>query len=170
MQPVRNDSTQPRENPPVLEVDEHNFPFLTTGIGTGVIVGIIMGIYLAIINAASDDPPTGLTFLKHIAFIPFIGMALKRYKRALPTGKIFKDGAKLGFFISLAASFTIMAVGVILWMISPDLSFEQYMNEGNSFADVIVNTSFLGLEVFVFGMIITFCWLQFIKDVKPADG
>lgn len=157
-------------NQPQLHADEHGFPFFRTAVSYGLISGAIMGLYLVLLNAFTEDPSTFAKFMKHLVMIPLIGMAISAYKRALPEGKIFKDGLKLGLLISAITAVTLSMLNFILYFIAPALTFEQFMNESNDLGSVFINSAYLFVEVFVFGLIITFCWLQFKKDGKPADG
>lgn len=157
-------------NQPQLHANEHGFPFFRTGLMYGLAGAAIMGVYLMILNGASEDPSTFAKFIKHLVMIPVVGMAISAYKKALPEGKIFKDGLKLGLIIGIVAAIAISILNMILYMVAPDLAYEQFMNENNDLGSTFINSSFLSVEVFVFTAIITFCWLQFKKDGKPADG
>ncbi len=160
---------QLHNNPPKTRVHD-GFSIARRGRNYGIIVGVIMAVYLLIINATMADPGVRINLVKHLAYIPILGIALNAYKRHLPDGKIFKDGIQLGAYIAGTAAITLIVCNIVLSLISPQFSFQQFLNEGNSFADVMINSIFVGMEVFVFGMIITFIYLQFMKDDKPADG
>lgn len=152
-----------KDNPPVLDV-QSNYPFFKEGIKYGVIIGLIMAAYLFLLNAITDDISTVFKMIKNLAFIPFIGLALNAYKKALPQGKIFKDGFMLIALIGVVAGGTLAAANVIVSLIIPEISFQQFMNEGDSVGDVLMNSFFLATESFVFAMVIGFAFLQFLKD------
>ncbi|MGB3546677.1 MAG: DUF4199 domain-containing protein [Saprospiraceae bacterium] len=160
---------QLHNNPPKTRVAE-GFNLARRGRNYGILTGVIMAVYLVIINVALNDPSFLANLPMHLVFIPILGLALNAYKRYLPEGKIFKDGIQLGGYIAGTAAVTIIIINAILSLISPKLSFQQFYNEGNSFPDVMINGIMLAMTVFVFGMLITFIYIQFMKDDKPADG
>jgi hypothetical protein len=157
-----------KDNPPVLDV-KTNYPFFKEGTKYGLIIGLIMAAYLFLLNALTDDISTVFKMMKNLAYIPFIGLALSAYKKALPQGKIFKDGIKLIALIGAVAGITLAAANIIVSIILPEISFQQFMNEGDSVGDVLINSFFLASESFVFAMIIGFCFLQFLKDGGSPD-
>ena len=164
-----------KDNPPVLKV-KTNYPFFKEGTKYGVIIGLIMAGYLFLLNATTNEIDTVFKMLKNVAFIPFIGLALFAYKKALPEGKIFKDGIKLTALIGAISGVTLAAANVLVSLIAPEISFQQFMNEGDSVGDVLINSFFLATESFVFAMIIGFCFLQFLKsggspeDIQAPEG
>ncbi len=158
------------ENPPQTSASEHGFRFWKVAISYGVLGGVLMGLYLLLLNMASDDPSSWLKFSKHLIMIPIMGVVLKQYKAHLPEGKIFKDGIKLSAAVATLAAFTLIIFDHILWFVAPEISFEQFMNENNSYADLFINDSYLAVETWVFTMVTGFVWLQWIKDAKQPDG
>jgi hypothetical protein len=157
-----------QENPPTLKV-KTNYPFAKEGNKYGVIIGLIMAAYLFLLNATTNDIDTVFKMLKNLAFIPFIGLALFAYKQALPEGKIFKDGIKLIARIGVVSGLTLAVANIIVFLLIPEISFQQFMNEGDSIGDVLINSSFLAGESFVFAMTIGFCYLQFLKSGGSPD-
>lgn len=159
-----------KDNPPALEV-KTNYPFFKEGTKYGVIIGLIMAGYLFLLNAVTNDIDTIFKVLKNIVYIPFIGLALFAYKKALPKGKIFKDGIKLTALIGVISGATLAVANIVVSLIAPEISFQQFMNEGDSLGDVLINSFFLATESFVFAMIIGFCFLQFLKSGgSPEDA
>jgi hypothetical protein len=158
-------------NPPQTDVYEGRFPFYPYAIGGGLLTALVMGIYLFIVSMAANEPSTGLFFVIVFFLVPVLGLLLHRYKRALPAGKIFKDGIKLGAATSIATGLGLNLLYFVMYAVNVDAAANMFFYFDEGFGDVLVSSTMIVGIIFVFGMIITFCWLQYLKDgEKPADG
>lgn len=158
------------ENPPQTEVYNSTFPFYRTALKAGVTGGILMAVYLLFINGIADGPALGWKFGKFLFIIPILGAALYQYKKSLPAGKIFKEGLKLAMAIGVISVMVLSGINFIATAISPELSFDPFTDKAATLGNVFVNSSILVVEVFIYTMIIAFCWVQYLKDRSSADG
>lgn len=177
MDTTRTTSTPTRDGN--ADLDSHStFDTSKAARNYGVFLGVITAVYLIVINAIFGtrgengiiDVPLGLRFAKHLLLIPVVWIAFSAYAKTLPGGKIFKN--EIGYLMSIGmwSALTIAVLNVIVFMISPSNSFEQFMQEGNTFAGVMVNSVFLIFEHFVFVMTFGFILMQAYKSGgSPED-
>lgn len=135
----------------------------------GIAAGVLMGFYLLFINSQVNGIHTEWSFSKYLILGGMLGFALSKFKQKLPNGEIFKKGISLGFYISLYAAIALVSINTIINLIGQNIfSTERYnLNADNIFHIGIID-GVLFFECFVFGMVLNFIWLQFLKDNKPA--
>ncbi|WP_273444947.1 hypothetical protein [Neolewinella agarilytica] len=135
----------------------------------GLALGLITALYLVILNLATDSPSTGMRFAKHLLIVPVVWMAISSYSSRLPEGKAFKS--ELGLLLKLGLwAAGVIAILNILFFGLVGTSFEQFMQEGDTLAGVLINSGFLIFETMVFVMIIGFVILQAYKGKgSPED-
>jgi hypothetical protein len=96
-------------------------------------------------------------------------MAITTYAKTMTKGHIFKGGLELFARIAMWAALTIGALNLAFFLITSS-SFEQFLNEGETFLTATVNSGFLIFETVVFVMIVGFIILQAFKDGgSPED-
>jgi len=116
-----------------------------------------------------DDPTVGLRFAKHLFIIPIVWIAIDAYSKRIPEGKAFKSQLGLLLKLGLWAAMTIAVLNILFFGVV-GVSFEQFMQEGDTLAGVTVNSGFLIFETLVFVMIIGFVILQAYKGKgSPED-
>ena len=158
-----------RENPPDLH-HVNTWQLEKEGRKWGLILGAITAVYLLIVNAIFADLPLGLRFAKHLIIIPVLWIATSKYAASVPEGEAFKGEISLMFRIGAWATAVLATTNIILSAINPDIGFEQFMNEGNTFGDAMMNSFFIAMETLVFVMIIGFVFLQYYKGKgSPED-
>jgi hypothetical protein len=123
-----------------------------------------MAVYLMIFQFSGNDYSPFLKLFKYIILGGAIAAALVSYKNSLPDKKIFFKGMAVGNKLSAIAAIILVAANIFLFLLSQDMSFSKYGLEPNSFSQAIVVSGILFFETFVFGMIITFATLQFLKE------
>ncbi|NJC24694.1 hypothetical protein [Neolewinella antarctica] len=156
-------------NPPDLK-DHTNFDTGAHARTYGIILGVLTAIYLIVLNFIyPDDIPMGLRFAKHLIIIPVVWYAAGNYASKLPDNKVFK--AEITYLMSLAAytAVTLVAINVLVYIIT-GTSFEQFMQDGDAFAGMMINCGFVFFETVVFVMVVSFIVLQGYKGGgSPED-
>ena len=161
-------TTTTRTNPPDLQ-DHSGFDTSSHARTYGIVLGVAMAVYLMVLNFTMGDIPLGLRFAKHLLIIPVVWYAAADYAKRLPKGKVFK--AEITYLMMLAAyaGITLVLLNMVVFMIFGE-SFEQFMQEGNTFAGSMINSGFLFFEVVVFVMTVSFIFLQAYKGPgSPED-
>lgn len=142
----------------------------------GIILGVLTAVYLIILNLTAGEGtgpggnlPLGLRFAKHLLIIPIVWFAVASYAKTLPEGRVFKN--EIGLLGSIAAwSAGTVALANILFFAFTSISFEQFMQEGETLMGVMINSGFLIFETVVFVMIVGFVILQAYKGKgSPED-
>lgn len=153
------------ENPPQLNAPT-TVPFDRDkeGRNFGILLGVVMSVYMIAVNAIYAELPMGVRFAKHLLIIPIVWIATKRYADAIAqNGEIFKAEIGLLFRIGMWATAVIALLNLVLSAIQPAWAFEQFMNDSETFGDVMMNSFFVGVETLVFVIIIGFVFMQGLK-------
>ncbi|OAV45415.1 hypothetical protein [Lewinella sp. 4G2] len=161
-------TTTPVHNSPDL-TDHTSYDIKGHARKFGIILGVLTAVYLIVLNLIYGEIPLGMRFAKHLIIIPVVWYAAADYAKRLPEGKVFK--AELTYLLKLAgyAGLTLFAANIVTFMVSGN-SFEQFMQEGDTFAGMMINGSFLFFETVVFVMIFAFIVLQGMKGKgSPED-
>ncbi|THH41594.1 hypothetical protein [Neolewinella litorea] len=160
-----------RENPPHLDTPAANFNVDKEGRKYGLILGAAVSIYLLIVNQLFVDLPMSVRFAKHLLIIPIAWYATKQYAEAIYSGNdVFKAEIGLMFRIGVWATGLIATLNIMLSAISPELGFEQFLNDNNTFGDAMMNSFFVAMETLVFVVIIGFVFMQYYKrGGSPED-
>lgn len=135
----------------------------------GIILGVLTAVYLVVLNIIYAEVPLGLRFAKHLIIIPVVWMAVADYAKRLPEGKVFK--AEIGYLLRVAgwSALALAVINALFFMVTAG-SFEQFMQEGETFAGMMINSGFLFFETVVFVMIIGLVVLQGYKSGgSPED-
>lgn len=137
--------------------------------GKGIILGAISGLLMALIAIATAANETiADSFLKYIAFFPFLAFGLVQLKNTYIRGNYFKEGILFGLFTSVvtAGAFIIsnlVAVGIGM------KKAEKFSYEAESFTDIIGFQGISFFEIIGLGLILTFICLQFLKFTGTND-
>lgn len=153
-----------------VKSEDYGFPFYRNGLVYGIVSGLLMSAISLLAAGFTGEGVTALDFLKYIVLGLALGVLLNRYKEYLPSGKIFKDGLQLGLFTSVVAALTLSLINLLGSTLGMESAFfNKFGLEVDSFANALVVNGLLVMEGIVFGGILTFVWLQFLKDAKPAE-
>ncbi len=156
------------QNPPDLD-DHTSFDVSKHARNYGVMLGVAIAIYLLIINLVFEEVPTGMRFAKYLFIIPVVWVAALDYAKRLPPGKVFK--AEIGYLMRLAfyAAATVIVLNLLMFTVSGQ-SFDQFMQDGETFAGAMINCGFLFFETVVIVMAVSFVFLQAFKTGgSPED-
>jgi hypothetical protein len=165
-------SSTVRDGSPSLSAPALNFDVAKEGRNYGIILGVVMSVYMLIVNQLFDELPMSVRFAKHLFIIPIVWVATKKYAEAIIEGNhIFKAEIGLMFRIGLWATLVIAVLNITLSAFSPQLGFEQFLNDNNTFADAMMNSFFVAMETLVFVVIIGFVFMQYYKrGGSPEDA
>ena len=164
-------------NPPKLHTAERSaFNIKSAGRKYGIILGVLTSIYLIIINFAFGagheegiGVPMGLRFAKHLLIVPVVWFAIANFAKNMPEGHAFKGGINLLLWTAIWSGVTIAVLNILLFAIT-GTSFEQFINEGETYLSAFLNSGLLIFETAVFVMIIGFAMLQYVKGKgSPED-
>ncbi|CAH1000519.1 hypothetical protein LEM8419_01672 [Neolewinella maritima] len=164
--------TTSHENPPKLDAPiAHDFNVDKEGRKYGILLGILVAVYLLIVNAITTELSMSLRFAKHLLIIPVVWYATKAYADAIySSNSIFKAEIGLLFRIGVWATIVLAVGNITLSAIKPELGFEQFMNDNESFGDAMMNSFFVAMETLVFVLIIGFVFMQYYKrGGSPED-
>jgi hypothetical protein len=149
---------------------EKSYPMYQKSINMGLIAGIGMGLFLMLINSNIEGIHTSWSLAKYAILGLVLGYGLYQYKQASPEGKTFKYGITHGVLISIIAAMTLVGVNTLINSVGIDgLITERYNLQATNLANLIILDVVLLFECAVFGMILTFIWLQLFKESKPAE-
>lgn len=160
------------ENPPDLNAPTaYDFNVDKQGRMWGVILGLSVSVYLLIVNQLFDDLPVSVRFAKHLIIIPIVWISTKKYAEAIyGSHGIFKAEIGLLFRIGAWATIVIAILNITLSAFSPQLGFEQFLNDNTSFGDAMMNSFFVAMETLVFVVIVGFVFMQYYKNGgSPED-
>ncbi len=153
---------------PDKNINLDNFSRTRNGIRLGILGGIGMAMFLVAAQLTAGESMV-LKFLKHIALFGVLGYGLNAQKTYMQDNYGFKYGIQLGVIITATSAITLALMNVIMFLISPDLAFDKFSMQADSVGHLAVLSGVLFFEVLVFGMIITFIFLQAIKPkIKGA--
>ena len=166
-----NNERKPLETPDLLKEegnlrDRDNFwQFAAT---YGVIAGVLMGLFLGLLQGINYDKSIAMKFVKYIFLIVLIGLGIKRYMKYLTPTTVFQNGIKMGAAITLIAAIVLSLANIAIYSIFGPGSVDKFTYSANTMGDALVLEGVTFFEVLVFGMIITFCWVQGLK--APDEG
>ncbi len=129
----------------------------------GLAAGLLMAAFLIVMQVTNNDYSPFVKLSKYFLLAIPIVLALKLYKEKY-SGDIFIKGVSLSAKLSLIAGCTLVLINLLLYMVSPDLAFSKYSLEPTSIIQMIVISAIIFFETFVFGNLISFICLQYLKD------
>ncbi|MGB3801449.1 MAG: hypothetical protein WA952_16650 [Lewinella sp.] len=165
-------SSAARENPPRLEdPPSSSFNVAKEARKYGIILGLLVSAYLLVVNQLYGDVPISVRFAKHLLIIPVVWYATKTYAESIYSGEeVFKTEIGLLFRIGIWTTAVIATLNITLSAFSPELGFEQFLNDNTSFGDAMMNSFFVAMETLVFVVIIGFVFMQYYKrGGSPED-
>jgi hypothetical protein len=156
---------------PETKLPASPFRFYYYGNLLGLISGLLMGVFLVLLEVLGAGSNEGLKMVKYVFMGGLLFYGLSSYKKSLPDGKIFKNGILLGLYTSFIAAISLLLFSVIITGFSGgEIAFSKFtMDASSGFSQMITLEIVLLFEVIVFGMILTFISLQYLKDGTPTE-
>lgn len=149
---------------------DYGYPTLQKSLKYGGIAGIVMAAISVLVGITAGTENAGWDYLKYIVLGVALGMQLNNYKSYLPSGKIFKDGLVIGAYTSVIAAVVMSGIDFLVNATGLETSFvNKFMLETDSLGSMLTVFGLSIIEGVVYGMILTFVWLQLLKDKKPAE-
>lgn len=145
-----------------------SFNYLDKIIKNGVLGGVLMGAYLLVLQLSNTDHTIWLKFVKYLFLAAVLGVALVKAKDYFPPVTYFKRGIQVGAGIAVFSGLTLMAINFALYFLNPELAFNKFNLEAKNIGEIIILDVVILFETFVYGMILTFICLQFLK--YPRKG
>ena len=137
----------------------------------GFVAGGLMALTLFLFQLTGNDFSPFLKLSKYLLLALSIVIALNIYKSKIK-GNIFFNGLAVGTKLSFIAGIILVVINYIIFFTFPEISFSKYSIEPNSLKQVTLISAVLFFETLVFGSLITFAALQYLKDggeVKVVD-
>ena len=159
-----------REGQPQLT---HHDPFNTDRAGRnyGLVLAALTAVYLSLMNLIFPEVPIGIRFAKYLIIVAVVWVAVKSYADASSEEDIWKGEFTFILKIAMWAIGGLATLNVILSSINPQLGFEQFMNDGETFGDMMVNSFFVAMETFVMVVMAGFIFMQYYKrGSDPEDA
>ncbi len=139
------------------------FDFYGTAFRNGVTAGALMGLYLIVIHLIPGEDGAGLKFIRYVFLAWIIATMLSRAKAFFPPVSFFKSGISLGLLTSIIAGLTLFAIHFVAFLSGSDLRPDRFTMEANSMGHFLILGVTMIFEVLVYGMVITFVSLQYLK-------
>jgi hypothetical protein len=149
--------------------DPQPFSFFKTGNKLGLISGILMSLFLFALDYLALGSSSGMKMLKYVILGGILLHGLRMYKHTLPKGQIFKQGILFGAYTTFVSALTLIAAILVAYSLIPDFSLIKFSLEAATLKDILLLEGVVFFEILIFGMILTFIWLQYLKDRKPAE-
>lgn len=142
------------------------FNFYWNGAKWGIISGIAMALYLFVLNFYEVSELIGIKFLKYLILGSILVYGLNTYKKYLDKTFTFKKGILLGLYTTFVSALSLILMNVLAYFFTDSLAFDKFSVSSDNFGDFAVISGGLFFEVIVYGMIITFIILQYLKTKK----
>ena len=128
----------------------------------GMIAGLIMSIFLVAFQASGNDFSPFYKLANYIILGITVVIALNVLNQKTP-GDVFVKGVGTGTSLSLVAGLALVIINYLLFFIFPELSFSKYSIEPTNLKQVTMVSAVLFFETLVFGSLITFATVQYLK-------
>lgn len=139
--------------------------FQSNAVVMGIVGGLLMSIFLAFAGFYITGDSAGMGFVKYIILAATLGVLLSNVKRNTPEGSTFTNGISVGLVSSGVAAVTLAIMTVVINSFGDTATIQPYFQQASGEAlSTAVLAGITLVETFVAGMIITFIWLQFLKD------
>ncbi len=129
----------------------------------GLIAGFLMALALLLFQVNGNDFSPFMKLGKYILLALTIVVALNVYKEKI-NGNIFIKGIGVGTKLSLIAGIILVLINYLLYFTFPSLAFSKYSIEPHNLIQTTMISGVLFFETLVFGSLITFAALQYLKD------
>ena len=128
----------------------------------GTMAGLAMAAFLFMFQINGADYSPFLKWFKYLLPGLTLVIALGHFKRK-HEDRIFVKGIGMGTKLSLIAGLVLILIKMLLYLTLPELAFSKYNLEPHNFLQYLSISMILFFETLVFGSIITFTILQYLK-------
>lgn len=136
-----------------------SFNFYKSGTVLGILGGIGMA-FIALLNAGNES--VAASFVKYLAFIPFLYWGLSQLQSSFIKGNFVKEGILYGMYTSLIAGITFGVLNLIEVLVGMK-NAEKFTYEASSMGEVLAFQGINFFEVLGLGSVLTLICLQFLK-------
>jgi len=151
-----------------MKVELEDRKWRGTSINLGLVAGILMTLLLFGLSLVGITNGVGLTVIGLLVLAPIIGYALNKVYKIDRTNN-FRRGIEAGLTLSAVAGIVNAVGNLIIYAIqTSNLTDEDALNS-LGMGDVMVLSAGVFIATIVTGVIITFIWLQLLKN-KSADN
>lgn len=133
----------------------------------GIFAGIFMAITLFFFQIAGMDYSPVLKLSKYLLLGLVIILALNEFRK-WSEGDVFVRGFGIGTKVSAIAALTVVVINLIIFLVYKDYAFSKYMIVPETLLQFAYVSVFIFIETLVFGGIITFIALQYLKRDPSA--
>ena len=137
----------------------------------GLLAGVLTLLFMGFGGFYITGDQAVVGFAKYIILAAVLGILLYQLKIASPEGQTFKRGIVIGMLASAVAAITTAVGSILVNSIGQGdaVTIYPYFQAANN--EVISTFTLAGVSLFeglVAGMILTFIWLQILKDRSRA--
>lgn len=141
------------------------FNFYGEGLKLSLIAGVGMAIYLFALQLNSIES-IGAKFFKYLVLGSILAYGLSAQKKFLGERYKYKRGILYGLFITSLSALILAGMNVAAYVLTETMSFSKFFMEADSVAHLAVISGVIFFEALVYGMILTFIILQYLKTSK----
>jgi hypothetical protein len=145
-------------------------PLYRRAIVFGLLAGVIIGLFSTFQGFYITGNSALVGFAKYLILAGFLGVLLNRSKIATPSGETFTAGISVGMLASVVAAITTALISLFSSYYYGAETISSYFGDK---ASLSLNAwTLAGVTLFegiVAGMILTFIWLQLLKDPRPTS-
>jgi len=145
------------------KISPRSFNFHKDGIIWGIVGGIGMALFLVGAQVMTGGNSMILKFFKYIVLGAVLMYGLGIQKSYLKEDYNFINGIQLGGIVTVVSAITLALMNILLFSVTDNLAFDKFSMEADTVGHVSTLSGVLLFEVLVFGMIMSFIILQFIK-------
>lgn len=129
----------------------------------GIYAGLAMVIILALLSVTGDYNIGFIKYVKYIALFIFLCIANLSIREKLRDRKYFGEAMGMGFRLSAIAGVFLLGATVVLFVINPSFAPMKFNFSPDTLVDSFIIGSIIFFETLVFGTLINFVLIQFIK-------
>ncbi len=128
----------------------------------GIYAGLGMALVLFVFQLSGHDYQPLLKYSNYLMLALMIIIALNIYNKN-SRGDIFVKGLKVGFKTSFVAAITLVVINLIIYLVDPAFTFSKFSIEPSNMLQTATVSGALFFETLVFGSLIAFATLQYLK-------
>ncbi len=139
----------------------------------GIVAGILSAVGMALLTIALTQVGTisapVIMFVKYLILGIALSWILASQRRALGKTYKFVKGIRLGGLVTFASAITIAFANSFLYSVEAKLENGNPTDPSSPLGGALINGGVTFMECLVFGMILTFICLQFLKRGREGE-